>query len=192
MRLPDQKKRLQIMSAAARLFTEQPFNKVRLDDVAEAAGVGKGTLYIYFKSKEDLYYSLVVDEFAAVGRRIEELLSKGLDFPTKVRQAVEEVAMFGARFPKIFDVMRTAGVPDASSVWDKERKHVADSTERLLRQGIEAGELHDPRPDLTALYIPAMLRSAMLYRPDAASASELVDHISNLLLSGMAGPARRP
>jgi AcrR family transcriptional regulator len=52
MRLRDENKRRLIVQTAVRLFSELPFHKVRLDDVAEAAGVGKGTVYIYFKNKD--------------------------------------------------------------------------------------------------------------------------------------------
>jgi len=53
MQRPDEKKRQLIANTAAKLFATRPFHKVKLDDVASAAGVGKGTLYIYFKSKEE-------------------------------------------------------------------------------------------------------------------------------------------
>src|SRR3954468_4548822 len=66
MRLPDDNKRRQIIATAAQMFASQPFHKVRLDDVAAAAGVGKGTLYIYFSSKEDLFFSIIYDGFAAL------------------------------------------------------------------------------------------------------------------------------
>ena len=61
MQRPNDKKRRKITDTAARLFATRPFHKVRLDDVAAAAHVGKGTLYVYFKSKDDLYRSLVFD-----------------------------------------------------------------------------------------------------------------------------------
>src|SRR5436189_5663814 len=63
MQRPSEVKRRKISDTAARLFATKPFHKVRLDDVAAAAQVGKGTLYIYFKSKEDLYVSLVSEGF---------------------------------------------------------------------------------------------------------------------------------
>src|ERR1044071_4043546 len=70
MQRPSEIKRRKISDTAARLFATQPFHKVRLDDVAAAAGVGKGTLYIYFKSKEDLYFSLIYDGFAQLVDRL--------------------------------------------------------------------------------------------------------------------------
>jgi AcrR family transcriptional regulator len=44
-------KREAILETAAKLFAQRPFHEVRLEDVASAAHIGKGTVYIYFKSK---------------------------------------------------------------------------------------------------------------------------------------------
>ena len=47
--------RTRVLDTAARLFTEQGYENVHVSDVARAAGVGKATLYQYFKSKSDLF-----------------------------------------------------------------------------------------------------------------------------------------
>src|SRR3546814_20052113 len=51
-------KRAQILDAASRIFATQAYHLVNMDGVAQAAGVGKGTLYRYFTSKEDLYLEI--------------------------------------------------------------------------------------------------------------------------------------
>src|SRR6185436_14978008 len=45
----------EILEAALHVFGEQGFARTRLEEVAKRAGVSKGTLYLYFKSKEDLF-----------------------------------------------------------------------------------------------------------------------------------------
>ena len=74
MRCRDEQKRRQIVAHAARLFAAEPFDKVRLNDVAAAAGVGKGTLYVYFESKEELYLSILYDAFTQLVDRIQAQL----------------------------------------------------------------------------------------------------------------------
>jgi AcrR family transcriptional regulator len=49
----------ELASAALELFIEKGFSATRLDDVAKRAGVSKGTLYLYFDSKEDLFKAVV-------------------------------------------------------------------------------------------------------------------------------------
>src|SRR5580658_9843378 len=98
MRLRDENKRKIIIETAVRLFSEQPFNKVRLDDVAEAAGVGKGTVYIYFKNKEELYYSLIYEGLAETVERIREYVARpGLSHLDMIRACVESLVQYGIR-----------------------------------------------------------------------------------------------
>ncbi|MFC0219851.1 TetR/AcrR family transcriptional regulator [Pseudochelatococcus lubricantis] len=59
MRLKKQVKRAAILRAAVDEFTERGFANARLSSVAERAGVAKGTLYLYFRSKEDLFAGVV-------------------------------------------------------------------------------------------------------------------------------------
>src|SRR5947207_12260832 len=72
MQVPNAQKRKAITDTAARMFATLPFHKVRLDDIAAEAGVGKGTLYIYFDNKEDLYFSLISDGFARLVDRLKQ------------------------------------------------------------------------------------------------------------------------
>lgn len=61
----DEAKPMRIMAAAERLLTSRQFHEIEMDDIAKAARVSKGTLYLYFKDKEDLLRKTVtsgVDE----------------------------------------------------------------------------------------------------------------------------------
>jgi len=51
-------KRLQIIQAAAAVFAKSGYDAALMDDVAAAAGVSKGSLYDYFRNKEDLFYAV--------------------------------------------------------------------------------------------------------------------------------------
>jgi AcrR family transcriptional regulator len=61
MQRPDEKKRQLIAEAAARLFATRPFHKVKLDDVAAEAGVGKGTVFRRYGSRAGLMTALLDD-----------------------------------------------------------------------------------------------------------------------------------
>ena len=49
----------EIVEAALRLFSDRGFAATKLEDVATAAGIGKGTIYLYFPTKEDLFRAVV-------------------------------------------------------------------------------------------------------------------------------------
>lgn len=57
-RLPEERPR-QILDAAFEVFAEHGLASARLDDIARRAGVSKGTIYLYFPSKEDLFREVV-------------------------------------------------------------------------------------------------------------------------------------
>lgn len=65
----------ELMDAALDLFVEKGFAATRLDDVAKRAGVSKGTLYLYFDSKEDLFKAVVREGFGAKYLEAEELIA---------------------------------------------------------------------------------------------------------------------
>jgi AcrR family transcriptional regulator len=186
MRLRDENKRRLIIQTAARLFSEQPFHKVRLDDVADAAGVGKGTVYIYFKNKEELYYSLVMEGFAQVVEKIQnEVNVNGVDNATKVRMIITRLVDHAVEHPQFFDVLRTVAIPDPDTAWDAKRRELAGLIEQVVRDGVVAGEFQDSRPDRVGLYLMAMVRSVMLYGPKVEDRQELIDHITAVLLRGI-------
>lgn len=69
----DVPKRRQILDGARRMFLSQGFEGASMQDVARAAGVSKGTLYVYFDSKEAMFEALVLHECGRLQRTIREL-----------------------------------------------------------------------------------------------------------------------
>jgi TetR/AcrR family transcriptional regulator len=72
VRDPGAKKR-HILEAARRLLVEHDFQDIVLDDVAKKAGVAKGTLFLHFKSKEDLFSAAFADLADSLGQELEAL-----------------------------------------------------------------------------------------------------------------------
>jgi AcrR family transcriptional regulator len=63
----------EIIAAALEVFAERGFAATRLDDIAERAGVTRGTLYLYFRSKEDLFKAMVRQSIVPIIARGEEM-----------------------------------------------------------------------------------------------------------------------
>ncbi len=56
-------KRALIIKAAVRVFSRQGFHQARVEDIAQEAGVGKGTIYEYFENKRNLFEEVVLETF---------------------------------------------------------------------------------------------------------------------------------
>jgi len=183
----DEKKRQDITDAAVRLFAQRPFHEVKLDDVAAAARVGKGTLYLYFKNKHDLYATLIQDGFDRLVDGLREQLNghedRRIDAWEALARIVGELARFATSQPDLYELMRS--VPLTKTRIEK-RRQLTDLIEQTIRRGTRAGVMCDAHPALTATFIPAMVRAAMLFGPRNVSAEELSGHILRLLEKGLA------
>jgi AcrR family transcriptional regulator len=185
MQRPNEEKRQRIADTAARLFASRPFHKVRLDDVAAAAGVGKGTVYIYYKSKEDLYASLVSADFRALVHGIRADVNGHTPPDAALAEIIDRLVTFSFEHPTYFEVMpTTAGTPGHRSMV-KLRAELTDHIARTLRRGVRDGLWSDPNPALTATLIPGLMRSAILYGPPNLTPRALTTHLLRLLHQGL-------
>jgi TetR/AcrR family fatty acid metabolism transcriptional regulator len=185
MRLPDENKRRQILSAAGKLFSDKSFHEVLLDEVAAEAKVGKGTLYIYFKSKEDLYSSLVLEGFSGIIEQLKQLNDGQLSFREKMHNLVSSLIDFAYRHPHMFELVRQPAGPTRMADWQKRRIELSSLIESILQKGIDAGECIDAHPNLTANLIPGLVRSAMMFGPKDISPQVVIQQISQLVLDGL-------
>ncbi len=77
-------RRQEIIEAARTVFARKGFSDAKLEDVAEMAEFGKGTLYNYFTNKEALFASVIEDSFATVRGIAEEALAADVSFEEKI------------------------------------------------------------------------------------------------------------
>lgn len=112
----DPEKRCQILSGAREVFLERGFDGASMGDIARVAGVSKGTLYVYFKDKVDLFTALVQTQCNATAERVflldpegevgESLRKVGLSYvemmirPENIA-TLRTVIAIGGKFPEI-------------------------------------------------------------------------------------------
>jgi len=79
--------RREILSAAERVFAAKGFFPTTMSEIAEEAEFGTGTLYNYFKSKEDLYFTLIDEKVEEINR----LVKAELSHKTSAKERIEKV-----------------------------------------------------------------------------------------------------
>jgi AcrR family transcriptional regulator len=139
----------EIIAAALDLFVERGFAATRLEDVAGRAGVSKGTLYLYFESKEDLFKAVVrgnvlpllqhgealVENFAGSSGELLRRLVRGwweLTGSTKVTGLPKLVIAEAGNFPDLADFYYREVILRAHSMF-----------RRVLQRGADAGEFRE-------------------------------------------------
>lgn len=84
-----EKKRLHIRDSAMKVFAGKGFNRTKMTDIARTAGIGKGTIYEYFNSKEEIYSEIFTFFFDQLDKDIKASLST-TDDPIKKMKIVNE------------------------------------------------------------------------------------------------------
>jgi AcrR family transcriptional regulator len=193
MQRPDPEKRRQIMAVAARLFAARPFHEVTLDTVAAAARIGKGTVYVYFAGKDELYGALLQEGFRDLIADLRRRLAtpgRALDDLAVIVRALLEYAR---AFPHLFQLMRAGeqlpGAGDLAAM----RQSLMDLVGEVVRRGVRSGDLRDAHPELTAAFVPALVRAAVLYGPGGQRLDTVAERILTFVGHGIAAdrPRRR-
>lgn len=88
-RKKEPEKRDKILIAALKIFSRKGFYKSRVSEIAEEAGVADGTIYLYFKNKDDLLISIFEEKIGELIRRLNEKLAMAEHPEKKIRVFVE-------------------------------------------------------------------------------------------------------
>ncbi|WP_018151548.1 TetR/AcrR family transcriptional regulator [Leeia oryzae] len=155
----------ELMEAALALFSEKGFAATRMEDIAQKAGVTKGTTYRYFASKEDLFCEIIKTD---IEPRLQELLSLSESAPNMpVLGLLAQIAhhwritVLETRSSAIMKLMIAEGgnFPDVANYYEtKVLIPITQYLESLIRTGIARGEIREVDPqDATHLLMSPMV-----------------------------------
>ena len=190
----------EIQAAALSLFAEKGFAATRLDDVAGRAGVSKGTVYLYFESKEELFRSVIREGIVPVLAQGEQLAaeysgSTGELLRILLHRWWERIGATDlVGVPKVM-VSEARNFPELGTYYFE---HVILPARRLLRgvleRGIARGEFRDVPLEsaLETLFGPLLLlviwkSSLGVCCPSAslANPAQMIDQHLDLVLNGL-------
>jgi AcrR family transcriptional regulator len=193
----------ELLAAALHLFSERGYSGTRLEDVASRAGVSKGTLYLYFANKEELFKAVVrqglVSPLSEARGIIEHFQGTSADLMRLiVRGWWERVgATAHAGIPKLM-IAEAANFPDIARFYIEEVVLPGQATmARIIARGIERGEFRPVDPEQVAhlLAAPFILISAWRHGfghavrgelPTLADAPALLEVHVDILTRGLA------
>jgi AcrR family transcriptional regulator len=194
-------KRQRILEAARKRFRHYGVKKTTMQEIARDAGVAVGTLYLYFKDKDDLLVAGTEEYVAGHRRQAEAILAADASAADKLRRYVLD------RFRASQATRAGGGGPAAELLREvlrvrperrlEEGRMMAEHFARILRLGMEAGELHTEDPERDArvflLSLAFLFPSALderLPMPTEEDALLVVDWFLNAWRQARSGPAR--
>lgn len=188
-------KRRQLIHAAATIFKERGYEAATLNDIADAFGSDRASLYYYVAGKEELFQEAVrgvLDENVEEAGRI---LESDADAPTKLRLLVERlVASYEQHYPYMFvyiqEDMRKVAHEESDWAHDmvRQTRRFESIVIKVIKQGIEEGTFRDDIPvNLAANALFGMVNwTHRWFKPSRQrNARQIADAFCKVLFEGL-------
>jgi AcrR family transcriptional regulator len=183
----------QIMNAAEEVFSQKGFSDARMDDIAEETGLSKGTLYLYYKSKDDLIIAILDRIFQHEFRTFENLDFASMSATDAIWTFAEttsnDVKMMMRLLPITYEFMglafRNKFVQKAFKTY---LNHYLDIITPIIQHGIDTGEFRPANAKEVAIAMGAIMEGTLLLWVYDNSLIEPEKHLRSgmkLLLEGV-------
>lgn len=183
----------QILDAALRVFAREGFAKARMETIAEEAGLSKGTLYLYFDSKDALITALLERFFATELQDFQLLLAT--DAPAADRllflaqHLAAEVEAMSTQMSISFEFYAVAARQESVREFLRAYFHqYTDLIEALIQQGINRGEFRQTPTREAALTLVALFEGLNLLHvvdPEAIHFQLQAEAAVRLIINGL-------
>jgi len=168
---PGDAKREAILEAALEVVAAKGYFETKVEDIAQKAGVAKGTVYLHFKDKPDIYIGLVERLFDQAVATIREIDARPLSARDKLVQVHTAWADYVFARPGAMGLLSAEEPPAQveSSAQDRlrpvmmSRMHeLVSSLAAIVKQGIAVGEFRDVDPVAAALMFAISFRTSLV------------------------------
>ena len=172
----------QILEAAEKLFAQKGFYPTTVGEIAEKARIAKGTIYLYFRDKRDLFFSVLENKLDILLRKIEEGIQKGKTTSSRIKSAIETHLRFLEENEDFFKIMQS--FPEELKRKLEERlkgglierqSYYVEIMDKLIQEGIKADEIRSFDSRKLAVILMGILHSLTVYwvsQEEKASLSE--------------------
>jgi AcrR family transcriptional regulator len=181
-------RRRAIFAATVKLILEKGFPETSMREIAEAAGMGKSSLYDYFKTKDDILLFIVQEETRAVVEKAQAIAA--LPLPPEVR--LQRILAMHLRFMQAngyllsrLSVEMQRLSPERQQGFQQERYAYQDTVAAVIQEGITQGCFRPVHPLHAARLLINSLLSVLYTTRPTASADEMLDETMTIFLKGI-------
>ncbi|HYL58884.1 MAG TPA: TetR/AcrR family transcriptional regulator [Candidatus Acidoferrales bacterium] len=182
-------KRERILAAALALFAHEPYQAVTMDRVAAKAGVAKGTLYLYFPSKDALYLGVLSDGLDTAYRTYQASADPRLPLVERMRRSIAVAVEFYDQrrdFLQFYATEEPRLAEARNRIIEGSRERGFNFFSSLIEEGIRSGVFAPVDPRLATFAIQGAIRSLLLYYGTSRPVSELSRELGGLFLKSLA------
>ncbi|MGB7999269.1 MAG: TetR/AcrR family transcriptional regulator [Anaerobacillus sp.] len=184
-------RRKSILEAAEKSFSMFGYKATTMEQVAKIANVGKGTIYTFFKNKEELFNEIVSEMVKEMKDLAEISISKEDTFFENLHRALYSVLEHRKQHQlaiKLSQEVREIGTPAAIDALELVEKAILFFLEQEIKRGIGNGEVKECDPSLTA-FLMFKMYIALIFDWEKAHESlgkeEIANHFEFYMISGI-------
>lgn len=189
-----------ILDAAEQMLAGNGYKKMTIDDLAAEVGIGKGSVYLHFSSKEEIALSHIDRIIERLKARLDVIAEKKLPLDQKLREMLIERVVF--RFDSVQHY--TQGLNDLlskirPSLLERRKRYFEEEARlfaRLIKEGVASGEFEKVKPEEAARCLMLATNSLLPYSlstqelGERAEIKRRVSSLADILLRGLI--ARKP
>jgi len=194
-KVPSSKKRVtktsrkeEIMKAAAVLFSQKSYHDVTVDQIAEQVGVAKGTIYLYFESKENLYLGILEHTHGTIESILVKEIEKNDPAPQKLKKVLTLLFQFYFQNRDVLRILtrdETRLIREHFDFTERWRHRRIKLYRKILEKGIKEGSFRPANTELMALIIFGLVGSVMSFYPTDMTAGEIAEEVFSMISEGI-------
>jgi len=177
-----------IVQCAAQVFARHEFHEVLTDDIAQQLGIGKGTIYRYFGSKEELYLATIAGDLDGLHAAVTSVGEDGTQLDVSIESLVRVMIEYFWKRRDFFLLMARLEPKLKArerAAWQRRRDDSVLMVRRWLDRAIARGEIGKVNTRLAVEALFGMIRGVCTYRADNDRPEELTRLVTALFLRGL-------
>jgi AcrR family transcriptional regulator len=185
-----------IRDAAMRVVSRKGYDHVTVQDIADEAGVAKGTVYLYFKSREDVLEKTMSFSFEEFHILIREAIERGTTFRQRVEQVVRAQLEYFEQEQEFFRLYLAMAEPLGERRLRKHasyRTHIAQLVS-MVEMAAENDEVRAQPPERIAIALASVVRDIGLQRiaeKNKRPIAEDIEFVRDFICRGIATPEEK-
>jgi len=181
----------QIIEVARKIFSQFGFKKTTLEEIAQAAGKGKSSIYYYFDSKEDIFRAVVEKEAQILRNEIEKKLNAVKSPKNQLRTYILTRMESFKNLANFYNAVKNEYLARLDFIEKIRKKYDQDEVkaiERILQSGIDNGDFIIKKPEVTAIAIATAMKGLeipVFFDDENYKLEKRLDEILDVLFFGL-------
>jgi TetR/AcrR family fatty acid metabolism transcriptional regulator len=179
-----------IVRCAAEIFSQREFHEVLTDEIAQRIGIGKGTIYRYFRSKDELYLAAIAEGLDGLHAAVTDVLQQEASLDATIEAVVQTTINYFWHQRDFFVLIHRLEPKlkaQERADWQKRRLDVVNLVRRVVERASSRGEIGRVNARLAVEVLLGMIRAACMTRTESDRPEDLTRLVTSIFLRGLTG-----